>query len=122
MAGSRGQQSAGQPVRQSSWANMCVCKRRGAAIAGLSIDACCCPSCLLLPLCSNALKRGSSPELAAALQGASHVKLFLGGEVVQPGLPLQQLLDQATALDKSVVLPSGQGLGMVGAGAPAVPL
>ena len=113
MAGSRGQQSAGQPVRQSSWANMCVCKRRGAAIAGLSIDACCCPSCLLPQLCRNALKCGTPPELTAALPGVTEVKLFLGGRVVCGRLTKQELVDLAAAAGATVtVVGEGRKCGM----------
>ncbi len=77
---------------------------------------------LLPPLCRGALKRGSSPDLAAVLQGVTHVKLFLAGEAVREGLDVQELVDLAAAEGVSVVLPSGQGLGLAGAAAPALQL
>ncbi|KAI7841945.1 hypothetical protein COHA_004472 [Chlorella ohadii] len=70
----------------------------------------------------GALKRGSSPDLAAVLQGVTHVKLFLAGEAVREGLAVQELVDLAAAEGVSVVLPSGQGLGLAGAAAPALQL
>ena len=95
---------------------------RRTAGAGLSPPAACPSWLLLLPLCRAALTSGASPELAAALQGVSHAKLFLGGEVVRTGQPAQEMLELAAAAGMSVVLPSGAGLGLVGGAAPAVQL
>lgn len=72
-------------------------------------------------LCRAALTRGTSSDLAAALQGVTHAKLFLAGEVVQAGLAVEDLVNKAARAGMSVVLPSGQALGMVGA-APKVRL
>ena len=36
------------------------------------------------------MQRGRSPDLAAALQGVTHVKLFLGGDAVRQGLAVQE--------------------------------
>ncbi|KAI7843321.1 hypothetical protein COHA_003021 [Chlorella ohadii] len=79
---------------------------------------------LKLSTIRDALSSGASPDLAAALQGVTHAKLFLAGQGVRKGLPLQDLVAKARAKGVSVVLPSGQGLSLVGpAGpAPAVPL
>ena len=53
-----------------------------------------------LPLCSDALRCGTSPELAAALQGVSQAKVFVGGEarrdkltVIVPGRGSYKLAD-----------------------------
>ena len=75
----------------------------------------------MLSLCRGALQRGLSPDLAAALQGVAHLQLFLAGEVVQAGLSLEELADLAATAGMSLVLPSGQALGVVSA-APPVPL
>ncbi len=100
---------------------MCLCQGRAAASAGLSIpDAA--PPQLPLPLCRLALRRGTSPDLAAALQGVTEARLFLGGEVVRDGLPVQDLVDDAAVEGLTVVLPSGQGMGIVASAAPAVQL
>ena len=69
---------------------------------------------LLPPLCRAALTRGASPDLAAALQGVTDVKLLLGGEVVRAGMMVQRMVDLAAEARMSVVLPSGQGLGLMG--------
>lgn len=61
-------------------------------------------------LCS---KRGASPDLEAALHGATHVKLFLAGEGVRAGLLVEDLAQRAAGVDVGLVLPSGQGLGLV---------
>ena len=60
------------------------------------------------PPCRGAVQRGRSPDLAAALQGVAHVKLFLCGEAVRPGLAVQELAEQAALVGASLVLPSGQ--------------
>jgi hypothetical protein len=75
-----------------------------------------------LPLCSDALRCGTSPELAAALQGVSQAKVFVGGEEVRPGLTVQEMVDLAADEDMTAVLPAGQGLGPAGPVAPAMPL
>ena len=72
--------------------------------------------------CRDAVQRGRSPDLAAALQGVTHVKLFLAGEAVRPGLEVQKLDEFAAEEGVSLVLPSGQSLGLAGKPAPAVPL
>jgi hypothetical protein len=81
---------------------------------------------LLPSLCSAALTRGASPDLAAALDGVMHAKLFLGGEAVQasPRVTLQEVLDLAADAHIGVLLPAGQGqvLCLVGPTAPAVKL
>lgn len=77
---------------------------------------------LLLPLCRRALNSGASPDLAAALQGVTQAKLFLGGEVVRVGLSEGQIVELAAAEGISVVMPSGAGLGLVAGAAPAVQL
>ena len=76
----------------------------------------------LLPLCRVALRGGASPGLAAALQGVTEAKLFLGGEMMRAGLTVQEMVDWAAEVGMSVVLPSGQGLGLVADAAPAVQL
>lgn len=70
----------------------------------------------------EALSIAASPDLAAALQGVNEVKLFLGGEVLRAGLPMHKMVDIAAARGMSLVLPSGQGLGLVASAAPAVKL
>jgi hypothetical protein len=77
---------------------------------------------LLPQLCRNALKCGTPPELTAALPGVTEVKLFLGGRVVCGRLTKQELVDLAAAAGMSVVLPTAQGLEILGAGIPAAPL
>ena len=72
-------------------------------------------------LCRLAVSSGTSPDLAAALHGVTQIKLFLAGEGVRAGLPVEELAKLAAAVNMGLVLPSGQGLGLVGA-APAVPL
>ncbi|PSC71831.1 2-hydroxychromene-2-carboxylate isomerase [Micractinium conductrix] len=69
-----------------------------------------------------ALKRNSSPDLAAALHGVTRVKLFLAGEAVRAGLAVDELVNLAAAVGASVVLPSGQALGLAAEPAPAVQL
>lgn len=78
--------------------------------------------CLPGALRRRAVHDGRSPDLAAALQGVTHVKLFLAGEAVRPGLEVQELDEFAAAEGVSLVLPSGQALGLAGKPAPAVPL
>lgn len=51
----------------------------------------------------------------------AYVRLFLAGEVVREGLTVQEFVEAAAAVDVSVVLPSAQGLEVVGP-APAVRL
>lgn len=68
-----------------------------------------------------ACQYGVSPDLAAALHGVTRVKLFLAGEAVRAGLTVEALVNLAAAAGASVVLPSGQGLGVVSA-APAMEL
>ena len=68
------------------------------------------------------LKRNSSPDLAAALQGVTRVKLYLAGETVRAGLAVGELVNLAATVGASVVLPSGQALGLAAASAPAVQL
>ena len=107
--------------RQKQWGLHIVCMQGPAALtAGLSIDSCCCPSCLLPPLCRNALKRGTSPELTAALQGVTGVRFFLGGLGVQKGLTMQEMYDLAAAAGVSVLLLSALPMEIVGAVAPAL--
>lgn len=72
-------------------------------------------------LCRFALSSGASPDLAAALPGVTHAKLFLAGQGVREGMAVQELVEKASTAGVSVVLPSGQGLSLVAA-APAVPL
>lgn len=74
------------------------------------------------PLCRQGLVDGSSPALAAALQGVTHVRLFLSGEIVTAYLKEQELADAAAGAGTSIVVPSGQALGVVGAAAPPVRL
>lgn len=68
------------------------------------------------------MQRGRSPDLAAALQGVTHVKLFLGGDAVRQGLAVQELAEAAAVVGASLVLPSGQALGLASEPAPAVRL
>lgn len=75
-----------------------------------------------IALCRTAMRRGVSPSLAAALQGVTHVKLFLGGQVVRKGLPVHKLAEDAALAGLSLVLPSGQVLGLAAEPAPAVRL
>ncbi|PSC72481.1 WD40 repeat isoform A [Micractinium conductrix] len=70
----------------------------------------------------GAVQRGRSPDLAAALQGVTHVKLFLGGDAVRQGLAVQELAEAAAVVGASLVLPSGQALGLASEPAPAVRL
>lgn len=72
--------------------------------------------------CRIAKRRGVSPSLAAALLCVTHVKLFLGGEVVRAGLAVNQLAEEAALAGISVVLPSGQALGLAAEPAPAMQL
>jgi hypothetical protein len=101
---------------------MCVSLSRGpvAASAYLRILT---ASYLAAPLCRAALTRGASPDLAAALDGVTHAKLFLAGEEVADQT-VQQLLDTSAFLKMIVVLPVGQGrgLGLTGPAAPALKL
>lgn len=97
-----------------------ACKSQVAATAGPTLLPLL-PLCALAPLCRAALACGASPDLAAALQGVTHAKLFLAGEVVREGLAVQELIDQAAQYGVNVVLPSAQGLDVVGA-APAMQL
>ena len=76
----------------------------------------------LPPLCRQAVSSGTSPDLAAALHGVTHIKLFLAGEGVRAGLPVEKLAEDAAEVDMALVLPSGQGLGLVGGHPTAVPL
>ena len=80
------------------------------------------PSRALPPLCRQAVSRGTSPDLAAALHGVTHIKLFLAGEGVRAGLPVEELAKLAASSNMALVLPSGQGLGLVGGHPTAVPL
>ena len=75
---------------------------------------------MLPPLCRNALKRGTSPELTAALQGVTGVRFFLGGLGVQKGLTMQEMYDLAAAAGVSVLLLSALPMEIVGAVAPAL--
>lgn len=68
------------------------------------------------------MQRGRSPDLSAALQGVTHVKLFLCGEAVRPGLAVHELAKQAALVGASLVLPSGQALGLASEPVPAVRL
>lgn len=61
-------------------------------------------------LCSP-LPASTSPDLAAALHGVTHVKLFLEG--VRAGLSVEDLVDEAAEVDVGLLLPSSQGLGLV---------
>lgn len=79
---------------------------------------CCCCSHALPPPRRQARTDGSSPALAAALQGVTHAKLFLAGEAVRPGLEVQELVELAADVGMSIVLPSDQALGVVGAAPP----
>lgn len=57
------------------------------------------------------LPASTSPDLAAALHGVTHVKLFLKG--VRAGLSVEDLVDEAAEVDVGLLLPSSQGLGLV---------
>lgn len=70
----------------------------------------------------KARELGTSPDLAAALQGVTAVKLFLGGKTVRAGLPVEEMVSLAAEEDMSVLLLSGQALGLAGPAAGAVPL
>lgn len=69
-----------------------------------------------------AVQGGESPDLAAALRGVTHLKLFLCGLAVRPGLAVDELAQFAAPVGVSLVLPSGQGLGLAAEPAPADPL
>ena len=66
------------------------------------------------------MQLGRCPALAAAVEGVTEVKLFLGGDMVRPGLTVQQLAEQAALVGVTLVLPSGQELGLASEPAPAV--
>lgn len=66
------------------------------------------------------MQHGRCPALAAAVEGVTKVKLFLGGDMVRPGLTVQQLAEQAALVGVTLVLPSGQALGLASEPAPAV--
>ncbi|KAL4420850.1 hypothetical protein ABPG75_010506 [Micractinium tetrahymenae] len=66
------------------------------------------------------LTAGPSPDTAAALQGVSQLKLFLGGEAVREGLTVEDLVELAAEEGVSVVLRTGQSV--VGGAVPAVDL
>ncbi len=119
-AGCMGQQvGSGHACRQPSAARRWrACRRRAAAAADPSAAA----AAVAHVPCRAALTRGSSPDLAAALQGVTHVRLFLAGEAVRAGLAVDELVNLAAAAGMSVVLPSGQALGLAAEPAPAVPL
>ncbi|KAL4440527.1 hypothetical protein ABPG75_003528 [Micractinium tetrahymenae] len=70
----------------------------------------------------DAFKGGYSADLAATLQGVTQAKMFLGGRSVQSGVTVQEMADLAAAAGMSIVLPSGQGLGIAGGAATAVQL
>lgn len=72
--------------------------------------------------CRAAVQGGESPDLAAALRGVTHLKLFLCGLAVRPGLAVDELAQFAAPVGVSLVLPSGQGLGLAAEPAPADPL
>ena len=96
---------------------MRACSRRPAAAA----DPSAAPAAAHVPY-RAALKRNSSPDLAAALHGVTHVKLYLAGEAVRAGLAVDELVNLAAEVGASVVLPSGQALGLAAKPAPAVQL
>lgn len=52
----------------------------------------------------------------------THVRPFLVGEVVQKGMTVQQLVAAAAEQGITVVLPSGQALGVAGDLTPLMPL
>ena len=54
----------------------------------------------------SAISRGSSPDLAAALRGVTHIKLYLAGEGLQAGLTVKELAELAVSSGMSLVLPS----------------
>ena len=51
-----------------------------------------------------------------------HIKLFLGGQAVEPGLAVSELAQQAALVGACLVLPSGQALGLASEPAPALQL
>lgn len=78
---------------------------------------------LPLPHCAGEQCRTACPPpLASALRGVTHLRLFLCGDAVRPGLPVDGLARQAAVFGASLVLPSGQGLALASKPAPAVPL
>lgn len=95
------------------------------------LSSCCCPPAstsrplphrTCTPLCRMVLSGNiGSPELVAALQGVTQAKLFLGGQVLQAGQS-EDLAVTAIGAGIALVLPSGQGLGLVGGPVPAVQL
>lgn len=118
-AGCTGQQVGGGHARRqpSAARRVRACRRRAAAAA----DPSAAPAAAHVPS-RAALKRNSSPDLAAALHGVTRVKLFLAGEAVRAGLAVDELVNLAAAVGASVVLPSGQALGLAAEPAPAVQL
>ncbi|KAI7835616.1 hypothetical protein COHA_010493 [Chlorella ohadii] len=69
-------------------------------------------------------RAGESPDLAADLEGITHVKLFACGGAVRRGRTAEQIVELAAAqgLSISVLMPSGEALSLVGGAAPAVQL
>lgn len=80
----------------------------------------------LLPcrLLRRLARAGESPDLAADLEGITHVKLFACGDAVRRGRTAEQIVELAAAqgLSISVLMPSGEALSLVGGAAPAVQL
>lgn len=112
---------AGGFGQQASSAQTCQSRaRQGAALACMQQLSCQPERCCCCPR-RAVLTRSKSPALAAALQGVTHAKLFLAGQTVQADLPVDELASIAETASVSVVLPSGQALGVVHA-APAVRL
>lgn len=70
------------------------------------------------------LERGKSPDLAAALRGVTHVRLFTASEGVDWWLPEDEVMAAAAAESVTVVLPPEpwQALAIHGEMAPAVQL
>jgi hypothetical protein len=70
----------------------------------------------------SAVSSNTSPDLAAALRGVTHIKLFLAGKGVRAGVSQEELASLAAEVGMGLVLPSGQGLGLVGTPPSAKPL
>lgn len=63
----------------------------------------------------SALLCGTSPDLAAALRGVTHVKLFLAGQGVCAGQSLERLAELTAAAGVGLLLPTAEGLDLVSA-------